>query len=137
MIFNKDLVRYHHDHDCGCGCGHDHEHTHTHSHGDGCEHSHSHSHEHGHDHEHTHTHDHDCGCGCGHSHAEVENKDEKTLNILLVHWVNHNQSHEEGFQEWVEKAKAMGKTETAECIEKAIEYMQKANEMLVEAKKNM
>ena len=67
----------------------------------------------------------------------AENKDEKTLNILLVHWVNHNQSHEEGFQEWVEKAKAMGKTETAKCIEKAIEYMNKANEMLVEAKKNM
>ena len=133
MIFNKDIVRYHHDHDCGCGCGHDH--AHTHSHGDGCEHTHSHSHEHGHDHDHSHTHG--DGCGCGHSHAEVENKDEKTLNILLVHWVNHNQSHEEGFQEWVEKAKAMGKTETAECIEKAIEYMQKANEMLVEAKKNM
>ena len=67
----------------------------------------------------------------------AENKDEKTLNILLVHWVNHNQSHEEGFQEWVEKAKAMGKTEKAQCIEKAIEYMNKANEMLVEAKKNM
>ena len=67
----------------------------------------------------------------------IKNKDEKTLNILLVHWVNHNQSHEEGFQEWVEKAKAMGKTETAQCIEKAIEYMNKANEMLVEAKKNM
>lgn len=133
MIFNKDVVRYHHDHGCGCGHDHDHEHTHTHSHGDGCEHSHSHSHEHGHDHEHTH----DCGCGCGHDHGEVENKDEKTLNILLVHWVNHNQSHEEGFQEWVEKAKAMGKTETAECIERAIEYMQKANEMLVEAKKHM
>ena len=78
------------------------------------------------------------GCGCGHDHGTVaENKDEKTLNILLVHWVNHNQSHEEGFQEWVEKAKAMGKTETAQCIEKAIEYMNKANEMLVEAKKNM
>lgn len=143
MIFNKDIVRYHHDHGCGCGCGHDHdhEHTHTHTHADGCEHSHSHSHEHGHDHNHAHGHDHShgdgCGCGCGHDHAEVENKDEKTLNILLVHWVNHNQSHEEGFQEWVEKAKAMGKTETAECIEKAIEYMQKANEMLVEAKKNM
>lgn len=114
MIFNKDTVRYHHGHDHGCGCGHDHDH----------------------DHEHTHSHG-DCGCGCGHDHGEVENKDEKTLNILLVHWVNHNQSHEEGFQEWVEKAKAMGKTETAKCIEKAIEYMQKANEMLVEAKKHM
>ena len=117
MIFNKDIIRHHHDH--GCGCGHDHEHTHTHahSHGDDC----------GCGHEHTHEHSHEDGCGCGHDHGHdhdtvVENKDEKTLNILLVHWVNHNQSHEESFQEWVEKAKAMGKTETADCIQKAIVF---------------
>ena len=119
MIFNKDIIRNHHDHGDGCGCG---------------------GHDHGHEHAHTHSHGDDCGCGHdhGHDHGTVaENKDEKTLNILLVHWVNHNQSHEEGFQEWVEKAKAMGKTETATCIEKAIEYMNKANEMLMEAKKSM
>ena len=44
---------------------------------------------------------------------------------------------EEGFKEWVDKARDMGKGETAEYIEKAIEYMQKANEMLTEAKKHM
>ena len=157
MIFNRDIIRQHHGDNCGCG-GHDHGHSHgyeaahTHSHGDdcGCGHDHGHSHEEehahahgddcgcGHDHDdHGHSHGDDCGCG-GHDHATVvENKDEKTLNILLVHWVNHNQSHEESFQEWVEKAKAMGKTETATCIEKAIEYMNKANEMLMEAKKSM
>lgn len=157
MIFNRDIIRQHHGDNCGCG-GHDHGHSHgheaahTHSHGDdcGCRHDHGHSHEEehahahgddcgcGHDHDdHGHSHGDDCGCG-GHDHATVvENKDEKTLNILLVHWVNHNQSHEESFQEWVEKAKAMGKTETATCIEKAIEYMNKANEMLMEAKKSM
>ena len=157
MIFNRDIIRQHHGDNCGCG-GHDHGHSHgheaahTHSHGDdcGCGHDHGHSHEEehahahgddcgcGHDHDdHEHSHGDDCGCG-GHDHATVvENKDEKTLNILLVHWVNHNQSHEESFQEWVEKAKAMGKTETATCIEKAIEYMNKANEMLMEAKKSM
>ena len=157
MIFNIDIIRQHHGDNCGCG-GHDHGHSHgheaahTHSHGDdcGCGHDHGHSHEEehahahgddcgcGHDHDdHGHSHGDDCGCG-GHDHATVvENKDEKTLNILLVHWVNHNQSHEESFQEWVEKAKAMGKTETATCIEKAIEYMNKANEMLMEAKKSM
>ncbi len=93
----------------------------------------------GHHHEHDHVHD-ECGCGGNcHSHEEEEevSKDEKTLNILLVHWVNHNQSHEEGFREWVNKAKEMGKEETAEYIEKAIECMQQANEMLLEAKKNM
>ncbi len=82
----------------------------------------------GHDHHHPHTHSHS---------NSVENKDEKTLKILLVHWVNHNESHEEGFREWVEKARAMGKHDTADSIEKAIEYLQKANEMLVEAKKFM
>ena len=93
---------------------------------------------HHHDHDHVHT---ECGCGgsCGHVHVEEDqkSKDEKTLNILLVHWVNHNESHEEGFREWVEKARAIGKNETADNIEKAIEYLQKANEMLIEAKKHM
>lgn len=73
-----------------------------------------------------------------HSHGDSnESKDEKTLKILLLHWVNHNETHEEGFREWVEKARAIGKEETADNIEKAIEYMKQANEMLVEAKKHM
>jgi nickel/cobalt transporter (NicO) family protein len=85
---------------------------------------------HGHDHDHDHSHH--------HSHGDSsENKDEKTLKILLVHWVNHNESHEEGFREWVEKAKNIGKEETANYIQEAIEYMKKANEMLMEAKKHM
>lgn len=89
---------------------------------------------HGHDHDHDHDHIHESE----HSHGDsIENKDEKTLKILLVHWVNHNESHEEGFREWVDKARAIGKDETANNIEKAIEYLQKANEMLIEAKKHM
>ena len=84
---------------------------------------------HGHDHDHE---------NIEHSGAAVaENKDEKTLNILLVHWVNHNESHEEGFREWAEKAREMGKEETAKNIEQAIDYLKKSNEMLLEAKKNM
>lgn len=93
---------------------------------------HHHGHDHDHDHHHEHSHAH------AHSHGDsAESKDEKTLKILLVHWVNHNESHEEGFIEWVEKARAIGKEETANNIEKAIEYIRKANEMLLEAKKNM
>lgn len=87
-----------------------------------------HDHPHGHCHDHSHPHTHG---------GDGESKDEKTLKILLLHWVNHNESHEEGFREWVDKARAIGKEETANSIEKAIEYMQKANEMLVEAKKHM
>lgn len=89
-------------------------------------------HGHNHDHDHSHTHDH------VHTSSDtIENKDEKTLKILLVHWINHNESHEEGFREWVEKARAIGKGETADYIEKAIECMKQANEMLMEAKKFM
>ncbi|WP_270504356.1 hypothetical protein [Paraclostridium sordellii] len=88
-----------------------------------------HGHDHEHDQEHCHSH-----CSGG---AVAENKDEKTLNILLVHWVNHNESHEEGFREWIDKARDMGKEETANNIEEAIKYLRKANEMLLEAKKNM
>ena len=87
---------------------------------------------HGHDQNYDHIHENN------HSHGDaIENKDEKILKILLVHWVNHNESHEEGFREWVDKARNMGKDETANNIEKAIEYLQKANEMLIEAKKHM
>ncbi len=86
-------------------------------------------------HEDDHRHKDDC---CGHSHKIIaENKDEKTLNVLLVHWVNHNESHEQGFREWVDKAREMGKEETANNIEQAIEYLRKANKSLLEAKKYM
>ena len=88
-----------------------------------------HGHDHEHDQEHCHSH-----CSGG---AVAENKDEKTLKILLVHWINHNESHEEGFREWVEKSRAIGKSDTADYIEKAIECLQQANEMLMEAKKYM
>ena len=96
----------------------------------------------GHHHHHESDHVHmecECGGGCGHVHIKEDQKikDEKTLNILLVHWVNHNESHEEGFREWVTKAKDIRKEETAKYIEKAIEYMRQANDMLIEAKKHM
>ena len=54
---------------------------------------------------------------------DKEDKDEKMLNILLVHWINHNKSHVEGYREWIDKAKEMDKTETSKYIEKAIEAL--------------
>ncbi|RKD33817.1 hypothetical protein BET03_08590 [Thermohalobacter berrensis] len=69
--------------------------------------------------------------------SNEENKDEKTLKVLLVHWVNHNKSHQENFLKWVDKAEEMGKDKTAQFIKKANEYIEKANEMLLEAKKHM
>ncbi|MEJ8554020.1 hypothetical protein [Tepidibacter sp. Z1-5] len=87
-------------------------------------------------HSHEHDHDYDTCHHSIHSHDD-EDKEEKTLRVLLAHWVKHNKSHEESFKEWADKSKQMGKDEVAKNIQKAIEYMEKANEMLVEAKKNM
>lgn len=103
---------------------HDDSHIHEHHHGDGHIHTHEHEHDHPHDHEHG---------------GDIDgiSKDEKTLRILLAHWVDHNMSHQDGFDEWIEKAKQMEKIETAKYIQKAVEYMEKANEMLTEAKKSM
>lgn len=91
----------------------------------------SHKHEHSHCHGHDHIHEEATLCGEGMS------KDEKTLRVLLVHWIKHNESHGKDFEEWIKKAKEIDKKETAKFIEKAVEYMEKANEMLMEAKKNM
>ncbi|MFT8315509.1 MAG: hypothetical protein ABF633_14855 [Clostridium sp.] len=81
---------------------------------------------------HNHTHNHHCD----HDNTDNNlNKDEKTLKILLDHWVEHNKSHEDSFNEWVEKCKLMHKEETAQYIVEAIEFMEKANEKLEEAKR--
>lgn len=101
-----------------------------------------------------HTHDHDCHgddvtyghghCHGGEHHAHIhdtlngaEDKEERTLKILLGHWIEHNKSHEEGFLEWVSKAKNMGKVETSQFIEKAVEFMKQADDMLKKAEEHM
>lgn len=129
-----------HEHD------HEHEHSHNHNHShDGKEHVHEHGHEHDHEHAHNGGHSHSHGEDHGHKHeckcVSVENsnltKEEKTLKLLLNHWVEHNKSHEEGFKDWVEKSKQMGRAETSDAIKKAIEFMEKADEMLLEAQKHI
>lgn len=73
-----------------------------------------------------------------HEHSNnIVNRDEKTLNILLVYWLNHNESYKKEYKEWAEKARQIGKEETAKNIEDAIKYLDQINESLVEAKKNM
>lgn len=109
---------------------HVHEHTHIHTHGGST-----------HEHSHIHSHEHAGGAGHEHSHDEKElhlsDKEMKTLYALLDHWVEHNISHQEGFTEWAKKAVEFGKTETGEAINKAVAYMEQANEMLKLAKKKM
>jgi nickel/cobalt exporter len=57
----------------------------------------------------------------GHHHHENENTDVlRKLQVLLEHWVEHNDSHIEGFREWAEKAVAAGEEEIAREIQLAI-----------------
>lgn len=65
--------------------------------------------------------------------SEAE-KNIKTLNILIDHWIEHNDAHRESFNEWAEKAEKIGKNETAEYIRKAAECFIEANEALKTAK---
>ncbi len=124
MLLHKDGSSSEHDD----AHGHLHEHTHVHTH-DGCEHTHTHIHSHEHEgSEHAHSSD--------ELHASAE-KEMKTLNALLDHWVEHNVSHMEGFADWAKKAEANGKSDVKQCIEKAVELMSSANEALKEAKEKM
>ncbi|ABR48194.1 periplasmic zinc transporter/adhesin B precursor [Alkaliphilus metalliredigens QYMF] len=114
---------------------HNHNHEHNHNHDHKHEHEHDHEHEHNHDHNNPHSHDHVHHTGSSDD-ANLSHE-EKTLRVLLVHWINHNKSHQDNFLEWVEKSKKMDKPQVADHIEKAVAFMEKANEMLIEAKKHM
>ena len=117
---------------------HEHSHNHKHDH-DGKEHEHEdcHSHEHAHDGDHTHSHEHNHDGKSESLMSDNLSKEEKTLKLLLSHWVEHNKAHEEGFKEWVEKSKQMGRTEASHSIRKAIEFMEEADAMLLEAQKHI
>ena len=49
--------------------------------------------------------EHNCCRGCG-GRASKE-KDVETLRILLAHWIEHNNSHEQGFREWARKQRKL------------------------------
>ena len=59
------------------------------------------------------------------------------LEILLKHWVEHNEEHAEEFGEWAEKAKVLGNIVVHDDILSAVEKMRKANEYLLRALENL
>lgn len=65
--------------------------------------------------------------------------DKKILKLskLCEHWANHNDSHKESFQRWLNIAKEMGLDSVAENLNKAIEMMDNCNIYLLEAKKQL
>jgi len=60
----------------------------------------------------------------------------EALKVLLAHWIKHNRSHVEGYQEWIDKCGEYDLPEIADEIVKAVEYFNKAGQCLEQAQKN-
>ncbi len=78
---------------------------------------------------------HDCCKSC--KGRATKEKEVETLRILLAHWIEHNNSHEQGFREWAEKAERIGNAKVYEMILKAADSLKAASDYLLEAKKHI
>ncbi len=68
---------------------------------------------------------------------DKQDKDILKLSKLLKHWADHNNSHKESFIKWRDVAKNKGLDSIVDNLDKAIEMMEKCNEYLLEANKEL
>jgi len=65
-------------------------------------------------------------------------KEEKNrLKTLLEYWIEHNVEHGVEFEEWADRAKAMGEAAIGDEISQAAGEMEKANSLLAQALKRL
>ncbi|MCD4703551.1 MAG: hypothetical protein K8R64_04545 [Methanosarcinaceae archaeon] len=60
--------------------------------------------------------------------------DEDKLEHLLGHWIEHNESHSQSFNDWAEKLETAGFGNVAEQIRQASARMDESTEYLRQAK---
>jgi hypothetical protein len=65
--------------------------------------------------------------------VKMAKSDMDKLEVLSKHWVEHNQEHSEEFQEWAERARALGNAPVHHDIVRAVQNMHGANEHLLKA----
>ncbi len=65
--------------------------------------------------------------------TEKNYSDLEKLQMLLTHWLQHNESHGSEYLKWAEVARENGHAITAEFIEQALEFLKKADESLGKA----
>jgi hypothetical protein len=65
--------------------------------------------------------------------TEKNYSDIEKLQVLLTHWLQHNESHGAEYLKWADVARQGGHTTTAACIEQAVNLLQKADESLGKA----
>ena len=61
------------------------------------------------------------------------NDEKDKMMALLRYWVEHNREHSSEFQEWADKARAMGEADIAGKMMRAAQEMEKAGGLLAEA----
>jgi len=65
--------------------------------------------------------------------TEKKYSDLEKLQLLLTHWLQHNESHGTEYLKWAEVARQNGQAATAEFIERAVEQLEKADDSLKKA----
>ena len=65
--------------------------------------------------------------------TEKHYSDLEKLQMLLTHWLQHNESHGSEYLKWAEVARESGHGETAELIEQALDLLKKADASLEKA----
>ena len=65
--------------------------------------------------------------------TEKHYSDLEKLQMLLTHWLQHNESHGSEYLKWAEVAREDGHATTAEFIEQAVDLLKKADESLGKA----
>ena len=68
---------------------------------------------------------------------DKKDKDILKLSKLCQHWAEHNDSHKENFQKWRNIANSKGLNDVAKNLNKAIEMMEKCNEYLLSAHREL
>jgi len=59
--------------------------------------------------------------------TEKQYSDIEKLQMLITHWLQHNESHGREYSKWVEVARKAGLSSTAEYIEMAVDLLAKAD----------
>jgi len=60
--------------------------------------------------------------------TEKKYSDIEKLQMLITHWLQHNESHGKEYAKWAEVARQAGHSTTAEFIEQAGDLLAKADE---------
>jgi hypothetical protein len=59
--------------------------------------------------------------------TEKQYTDIEKLQLLISHWLQHNEDHGKEYAKWAALAREAGQSTAAECIEQAVDLLAKAD----------